>query len=242
MTDTTKIPPAEYTEIADKIRSGEYFRESQTIYDATVHDMMSERYFYVLITCIAFLIFVVTFVAMQGLYPLDRLEPFIVKAEDLVEEVPRIRTLMASKGDDVEESLMKFVVSNYVILREGYNISTIDKSMNGIKAQSTPKVFEEFQQYIDPSNPESPIKLYQRHTVKTIKVLVVKLIPQDEEYGAEVLYEATLESKSEQKKSRWQANIAFNYSGITVDENRAGAKQLSFTVTSYENKLLQDIK
>ncbi len=241
-----KPPPesshSEYLEITDKIRSGEYFRESQSIYDATIHDLMAERYFYVLITCVAFVIFFVTFHAVQGLYPLERLEPFIVKAEDITEEVPNIKKLLTNSGDDVNESIMRFVVSNYVILREGYNITTIDKSMNGVKSQSTPELYEQYQRYINPENPESPIKIYQRHTVKTIKILAVKVLPQEEDNVAEVLYEATLQSKSEQKKSRWQANISFKYTGIAVDGGNSDRRQIGFTVTQYNNKLLQDIE
>ena len=46
----------EYLSIAEKVRSGEYFREARSMYDVGVNDPMSERYFYLFITSIALLL------------------------------------------------------------------------------------------------------------------------------------------------------------------------------------------
>jgi type IV secretory pathway component VirB8 len=56
----------------------------------------------------------------------------------------------------------------------------------------------------------------------------------------EVVYEATVESKTDIKKTLWQANIAFNYNGIELDEETGKVKPISFVVTDYRIKRLQD--
>ncbi len=235
--------PEQSPELTEKIRTGEYYREALHMYDSLVHDPMAERYFYVLITILSGFILLITFVAMQGLYPLQTPVPFIYSINDVVEDVPRIQTLLVKKGEDPSEALLRFIVENYVMKREEYNIDTIDSNMNGIKAQSTPEVFTAFQNYVDPqNNPESPINLYQRHSMRKIAILSSKRLSSEAKYGMEILFEATVESKNDTKKSRWQANIAFNYSGLTLDESTGKAKPVDFLVTQYDNKRLQDIK
>lgn len=232
--------PEDHAEIAERIRSGEFFRESRTMYDFGVHDPMVERYLYVLITSIAILILMVAIFAARGLYPLQRSVPFIVSSNNVVEDLPLIKTIIAYKGESASDAVLRFVVENYVTLREEYNIENFDRGVNGIKSQSTADVFQEFQKQIDPRNPESPITLYQRHSRRTISILSSKLLP--ENAGMEVAFEATVESKTEIKKSRWQADIAFNYTGVTIDQDTGQVTPPEFIVTQYRVKRPQDIK
>jgi type IV secretory pathway component VirB8 len=236
------IPPEEHLEIAEKVRSGQYFRESMGMYDDLIHDLMAERYFYVLVTVLSLLSLAIAMIAVTGLYPLERPTPFIVSSDDITEEVPRMRSLRNDPSDGVDDALMRFNISNYLTLREEYNIERLDRNVRGVKAQSTAEVFAVYQTAIDPSNSDSPIKLYQRHTVKKINVLVVSIMPETQGYTAEVLFEAVLEGKAQIKKSRWQANISFNYTSIELDENTGKVKPPSFVVTNYSSKILQDIQ
>ena len=239
---SSQLPPEEYSETSESVRSGEYFREASSVYDAMIHDTMSERYFYVVITALASLILLVALWAMQKLYPLERAVPFIVSSENLVEDVPNIRSLLAEKGDDPSEALLGFMVSNYVKNREEYDIEAIDKNLNGVKTQSTEEVFQQYQDFVDPRNPNSPITQYQRHSTKKIQILNSKLYKTGDSQVMEVLYEASVKGKNTIKKSRWQANISFIYSGIELDDGGEGVKPVTFIVTKYDNKLLQDIQ
>jgi len=228
--------PDEYLEIAEKVRTGEYFREAQSMYDLTVHDPMSERYMFIAITVFSMLIFFLAFMASQGLYPLTTTVPFIYNENDIVEDLPRIHSLIEYKGQKPSEALLHFFVRHYVTTREEYNIETFDRDLSGIKSQSTDEVFKEFQQQITPENPDSPITLYQRFSNRNINVISVK--PTEE--GVEVMYEALVEGKGTVKKSIWVSNIAFNYSGIALDENTGKVKPVNFVVTHYRTKRLQD--
>ena len=230
----------ESIDIAEQIRSGEFFRESQRMYDFAVHDPMAERYLYLLITSLAVLVFFIAFIAMQGLYPLRQSVPFIVSSNDIVEELPSIKSLLAYKGEGAEDALLRFVVENYVRLREEYNIETFDRNVNGVKSQSSEEVYQAFQRQIDPRNPESPITLYQRHSHRKISILSSKRLKDGS--SMEVVFESSIEGKNEIKKARWQANIAFHYIGVTIDQDTAKLTSSEFLVTQYSVKRFQDIK
>ena len=51
--------------IAEKVRSGEYFREARHMYDLSVHAPMADRYFYIFITALELIIFFIAFGAAQ---------------------------------------------------------------------------------------------------------------------------------------------------------------------------------
>jgi type IV secretory pathway component VirB8 len=232
-------PSEESTEVAEKIRSGEFFREMHAMYDFSIHDPMVERYVYLLISLLAGLIFLVSVVAVNGLYPLKVSIPFIVSSNDIVEDRPHIRSLITQKGESVSTAVLRFVAQNYVMIREEYDINTFDRDVNGVKSQSSPQTFEEYQRLSDPGNPESPIAQYQRHSKRKVEVLFTR---QTGDNSMEVTFEATVIGKTDIKKSNWQANMTFNYSGIALDQSTGKVKPFTFTVTGYKVKRLQDVK
>ena len=238
---TDPSPSDDYREVAEKVRTGEYFREARNIYDLMVHDAMAERYMYMLVTAVGVVIFLVAVVASRALYPLQTSVPFAFSADNLVEELPRITSLLSYKGEDPSEALLNFMVKNYVSFREGYDIDTFDRNSNGIKSQSSPEVFDVYQRQVDTANPESPLALYQRHSKRKITILSTKRL-YDQDFGMEVTFEAAVESKTDIKKTLWQANIAFNYSGVALDQKTEKVKPVTFTVTDYRVKRLQDAR
>lgn len=233
--------PAEHLETAEKVRTGEYFREGRSMYDMMVHDPMAERYIYIVITAIAVLIFFIAFSAMRALYPLETPIPFAVASNNLVEDVPRMKSMLAQKGENPSEALLRFLVQNYVDTREGYEVDTFERDVNGVRSQSTKEVMDKYRELIDPNNPDSPLTLYQRHSKRKIEIISYKHLD-DEEGSAEVEFEATVIGKTDIKKTRWQANISFNYSGIALDDETGKVNPMEFVVTDYRIKRLQDVR
>jgi hypothetical protein len=90
-----KIHPRDedYQDIADKVRTGEYFREARKMYDLTIHDPMAERYMYVFITAISLLVLLIALYAAQSLYPLQSPVPLIFNTNDVIEDLPHIQKL-----------------------------------------------------------------------------------------------------------------------------------------------------
>lgn len=226
----------DYVEIAGKVRTGEYFREARKMFDVTVHDPMAERYLYIFISVLSFIILTIAIQAAKALYPLESQVPLIFYANNVIEDIPRIRKLQAFKDEDPGEAVLRFMVGHYVQMREGYDIVTFDRDVNGVRSQSSEDVVREFQAYINPRNPEGPISQYQRHSRRTITIVNMRRLPD----SMEVIFDAAVESKTAVKNSRWRANIAFKYSGIELDEKSERVKPVSFIVTKYHSKRLQD--
>jgi type IV secretion system protein VirB8 len=151
--------------------------------------------------------------------------------------------LLSYKGQDPAEGLLQFLLKNYVVTYEEYNIETFDRNINGIKKQSSDAVTAEFQRLIDPNNPDSPLTLYQRHSQRSIAVLSVRSDSEmRERKEAEVVFEATVTSRTEIKNTRWLADITFDFNGLELDEETGKVKPFAFQVTSYRTKRLQDIE
>jgi type IV secretory pathway component VirB8 len=225
--------------LESRIRSGEYFREAHNWYSGLAHDPMTERYFYIFITIIAVIIFFISFISIQMLYPLKSTAPFIVRSMDMMEDLPRIRPL-ARKGEDPNAAVVRFLLRHYVSLREEYDVKLVDRNDLGVRGHSSPEVYAEYERYIDPKNPESPVTLYQRHAVRDVQVLEIRGLSL-RTGEAEVVFRATVDNKPDQT-SQWIANISFTYKNIALDEVTGKPAPLQFIVTRYRTKRLQDIQ
>jgi len=228
----------DYIEIADKVRTGEYFREARKMYDLAIHDPMAERYVFVFLTALSLLTLLIAFSAAQSLYPLKSDVPLIFDTNNVMEDLPRIQKLQKNKEDPASEAALRFMVKHYVEIREQYDIATFDRDVNGVKSQSSDEVDREFRGMISQQNPQGPISQYQRHSKRRIVIISTKRLLD----SMEVIFDAYVESKTDIKKSRFRANIAFKYSGIELDEKGKKVKPVSFLVTKYHSKRLQDAK
>lgn len=227
----------EYIEIAEKVRSGEYFREARSLYDLYIHDLMAERYLYILITAASLFIFIIALMGAEGLYPLRTDVPFIVSSNDIVDDLPRIKSLMNHKGELPSNAMLDFLVSNYVVLHESYDIDHFDRNISGVQSQSSSEIFANFQKSIDVQNPESPVVVYQRHSKRIIHVISSRQTS-DDKPGMEVRFDATVDGPTGSSTTHWQANLTFQYSGIELDKKTDKVKPFNFIVTGYETKRL----
>lgn len=235
------IDPQEAREIAEKVRSGEFFQEGRQMYDLAVHDPMSERYFYVLVMAVAALVFLLAYGGMQALYPLEQSTPFIFTTEDNIEDVPQMKSLLEYRGEDPNEALVRFYSELYVMFREEYNIDKFDRDSGSIVSLSSPEIAQEYLTSIDRANPDSPIRQYQSHSRRRIVIDRVRRL-HDQAFGAEVTFQAIVEGRGERTTSRWQANLAFDYKPIELDDRNARITPPAFTVTRYQLKRLQDVE
>lgn len=247
----SNMDSSEYIEIAEKVRSGEYFREVRRMIDHDLHDPMTDRYWYILITIPSVIIVFVSFFALQTLYPLKPSVPFIFGINDIMEDVPRIKSLIKEKGEGADAALRRFLVANYVKEREEYDASTFDRNQIALKTLSSKPVFSEYQDAIALNNPNSPIVLYQRHTARIVNVTSVQLLQKTvnknstiEDYVMRVWYEARLQpaqlqyTAEQQPVTRWQVDVAFKYEPIKLNEQTGEITPYGFLVTGYNAKKL----
>jgi len=231
--------PEEYIHIAEKVRSGEYFREARSMYDISSNDPMAERYFYVFVTTLALLTLLFAFYAMQSLYPLSRNVPFIYALNDVLEDLPSIAPLKTDPRQSVDEAVLFFLAKTFITHYESYNINILERNYSGVEHYSTPEVFATYQTLLATSNPESPVMKYQRHSVRNINVLSTRVLTSPAD-TLEVIYEGSVENQEGAQKTKFRATMGYKYSGVEFDEKTDMVKPLDFQVTSYSTKIIQD--
>lgn len=227
--------PEDYIAIAEKVHSGEYFRESRAMYDIMVNDSLSERYFYVFVTILALLTMAISFFAMQSLYPLSRSVPFINWTENPVDERPALYKLKQYPEEPADSAILLYYCRNFVLQYEEYDIRTIERNMNGLRGSSTPELFADYQRMMQPTNPESPVVKYQRHSSRLIKISSSKILKSPTP-TVEILFEATVRSENGNQTAKFRALVGYDYSGIEIDTRTGKITPPRFVVTSYSSK------
>lgn len=237
MQQTPPPLPEDSEEIAKKISSGEFFRESMEAYHKRYVDLISERYFYLGITAASVLIFLCSIVSIMLLYPLNKRVPFIYQTVDAVDDLPIMKP-MGERKVDVNQQIKEFLVANYIRFRENYSIDTLDRNANGVKSQSTDALYQQYQTLMDPANPNSPISLYQRQGVRNVAVERVNISNQGKEYRAEAKVNATLVTPEGTKKETLRVIITFSFDDIAVNQDTGDVSPLRFLVTSYQSEIV----
>jgi type IV secretory pathway component VirB8 len=86
------------------------------------------------------------------------------------------------------------------------------------------------------------VLLYQRQTERKIKILSSQKLEREKPpFSMQVVYEATLRdiaSNKSDKPERFQADVAFTYENIKLDEKTGTVEPYRFQVTDYRTKRL----
>jgi type IV secretion system protein VirB8 len=102
-----------------------------------------------------------------------------------------------------------------------------------IRALSSRKIFSSYVDYIDTSrNPDSPIILYKNNVKRIIEVekIVFPKVSNSPEH-VKVYYKAIEKSDTNEKTSRWVADMSFSMTDVNnVLDDKAN---IQFTVTKY---------
>ena len=64
--ENNELSPDEYIDIAEKVRSGEYFRDSRTMVDIDIHDPMADRYWYIAVTTMSIFITLLAYTSPEA--------------------------------------------------------------------------------------------------------------------------------------------------------------------------------
>lgn len=241
MEDSEQAYYDDYIEIADKVRSGEYFREARKMFDIDIHDPMSDRYLYILFILVSLVTVFISYEAYTSFFPLRPRVPFIYVTYDIVEDRPMVKTLVDYHGEDANVALRRFLVKHYVKLREDYSAPIFDRNHNAVKSLSTPDVFRAYELFISPLNPESPVSLYHRSMARTINI--VSIIPivdiekekNNHEYRVQVVYDAVIErGETKINQTRHKVDVAFIYKDIRLDSETGRIEPYGFVVLSYK--------
>ena len=238
--------PDEYVDIADKVRSGEYFRDARSMVNIDIHEPMAERYWYMFITALSIIITIIAVIAFMALFPLKMRVPFIFATNNIVDDYPKIKSLLNYVGEDPNFALRRHLIGHYVKLREQYDATVFDRDHNAVLYLSRPNVLKEYDEFVSPLNPYGPVAMYQRNTQRKINILSTVEFEDDNKkengrklYSMRVVYESMLKRGEQQiKQGDYQVDIAFIYEDISLDNETGKVKPYGFIVTSYQIKSL----
>lgn len=219
--------------VAEKIRSGAYFKEAISWYSLIYHRPIAERCYFIVVIVLAAFTTLISVIAAVDLMPLKPAIPFVMYSRDVFTDLPRIQST-GKEEKDPNISVAKYLAKNYVTLREEYNLKVIERDIHFVENSSTPEIYLSYRQQLDPQNPSSPIVRYERHSTRSIAIKSVTLRPDGEFSGADVKFAATVTGPQGTETTIWTARLTFNYTPLEIDQNTAKVTPMKFTVTGYE--------
>ena len=228
-------------EIAAAIEDGTYFRESRRWYSSVYMSLISERYFFIVLTSIAFLTSVIALIAVLRLLPLNPRMPFLYEARNAYEEVPTIVPIKTYRTQDMNDALRRFFLVEYVSRREGYSSRTVDDRLNFVRNYSDEETYERYDKYLDIANPRSPVQklgnLYTLSAAVDSSTLVITPSSKPDTYLASVEYEVDLYTQKLEKQVSYRADLTFSYKDLIVDQTDDMHKGDHFKITPMEFKV-----
>ena len=234
-------------DIADSIRGGAYFKEAHAWYTTKYMSILSERFFFIVLTLIAFVTLMFAVSAFIGLMPINRQIPFFYVSRDISRELPLMKPLRASQLEPINDALRRYFVAAYVVNRENYTLDKLQPQYRMVQKHSDENAFAVYRRFIDPSNPRSPITMYQRKSIKEVSIIHVVTTPDvtPGRYNATVDFAARVKSFGKEERSTWQAQLLFTYQDLTVDQTEEVSDKplkvtpMKFTVQEYTSRELR---
>jgi len=128
------------------------------------------------------------------------------------------------------------LLQNYIINRESYDYGKLSKQFLHIRNSSTRIIFKRFYDYMNISNPDSPVIRYQKYAKRNIVINDINFASNNE-----VIVEFRSIAKDSGGKIfedlKWQAHIGFDMSDMKT--KLPGGSKFNFTVTDYKLKILE---
>lgn len=222
--------------IAEKLEDGSYFKEGRQWYSAIYISPISERIFFIILTCVAGLIFIMAVLALLYLLPIKPRIPFVYRAANMFEEVPTMVRLKKPE-DPANPAIVRYYLSAYTTMRESYSEDKFLSSRAFVKAYSDPSVFDEYNRLTHPDNPRSPIRRFGRFIDLSAKVQSVRFDRSAQPYKATVQFSTEEIGTSVSEKTNWTATINFFYTDLVerdVIDPKTGHIMLEFDEPTFQ--------
>ncbi len=205
----------------EDIETGEYYVAAKGWYSDIFHTPIAERSYYIIIITLAIINFFYALDSFIGIFPVRPSAPFITYSENSLDEWPRIKRLSVSSSEDKNIAVMRFLLENYVINRESYDLKNYELRYRNIWSQSTDAVFEAYKAQMAASNPASPYHQYTNEAKRVVDVMSVTYNTGKEASHARIIFKTTIISLVNNKEishTKWVADITYKYDNFVVDQ------------------------
>ena len=234
--------------IARKIESGEYYSEAMQWFHEKFTRPRTEFSYFFIICVLAVIALLIGIAAFSRIFPLSPGENFVMGRALGPRENLRISSI-SKAGDTANDSLMKFMLSEYVQAREEYIEDKLSRNFRIIKKFSGSDVLDQYLDDTAVTNPQNPVILYGKQAVINISIDRVQLLDalgkpaHDANVKRAIVNYTTIltfVSDNHQETAQRQADITFQYKQIAVNQETGAISQKpEMSITSYKTNPLK---
>ncbi len=236
-------PKKEYRDfIRYSVESGDFYKDAFEWYIFRYISPVCDRTWLFFTTIASVVITYILAIMVINSFPIKEKIPIIVQAKDTVLYYPIITPLRDSKDlKTVEESVIKYLLINYIKEREEYNFAKIttndlNQRFNIIKNNSTPGEFRRFKSFVSLNNKNSPIKDFGKNVARKV---AIESFSFKREINEDFISKAKNFVYTELPS---QANISFRLTELKGDKQtvRNYLARISFKFLRIDNQNLDD--
>lgn len=236
-------------EIAEKIRSGEYFKEAWDWYALKYIYPVTQRTIFLFISIGSLLITILSIYVFISFLPIKMKVPVVAVNQDMSLDYSRIIKLPVPEKTSPDLPVIQYLVQGYVTNWESYTYKNIPRQLTFLNTFSTDGLAKEIDRRYDIRNLNSPVLKYRDHTTRTITItnyslerakdFAVENNEQKDILVVDVPYRAIVQFTSEERNvlgvttKQWVAEVNFTMSPIVYEKEKKAFRPLDFKVTAY---------
>jgi type IV secretion system protein VirB8 len=215
----------------------EHFQEAKIWYQEKYLQPLLHRSVLVCVTTILIVILIIMSAQIYKLLPAHIVIDYGIVFDD--SNIDRKITITPAKGveDNIELSIAKILLENYVIEREKYHYSSLKNQIDFVKINSSNKVFTQYYNFISINNGLSPVLHFQDKITRSIEIIYTNFTS---DYSAQVQFRSVAKDANQKivEQTLWQTDINFEID--QVDIKKANGSKFNFKITHYNIKLLNN--
>lgn len=213
-------------------------------YQDKYQHVLVQRNMLALLALVALVVALVAVFSVARLAPLKSVEPYLVQVDEKTGITRTVDTLSRNRIA-ADEKIDRYFVSLYVRTRESYNISVLRYNYNVIRVLSAIGVYNDFNEFVRPSNENSPAAklgtLGQREVViNSMSYIVNPPMPNGQiEVTPEKIMQVNFTTtdilpNAGDSSMKWVATVTFIYAKLSLNETDRMLNPLDFVVTNYQ--------
>jgi type IV secretory pathway component VirB8 len=229
-----------YEEITAMVRSGQYFKDAVDWYALKFIQPVTHRSFFILVTIVSVITSVASLSILTSILPVVEVLPLIRPNKAMADYRFELKKI-GKEGEDPNISVIKYLSSKYIQLREDYDFAQLSVDLDYVKRLSTE---EEYKRYVDlmkPDRAESLILKYRNHTRRVIEVREVVLLPRSPEsrlppnqHRIAAYFLAKEKGPVAGEDTLWKASLDVRFSDVVFYKDTEKFAPMDFIVTRYE--------
>lgn len=206
----------------EEVADGTYFRKARQWYSDIHHYPITQRSYFFIIITLSLFISAYGVSAFYGVFPLTVKVPFLVYSEDAWVDLPIAKKITQDPYEDKNDAVMRFMLEDYVVNRESYDLDHYELRYRNIASESTRGVFDKYKANMDATNLYSPYRIYTNRFKRVVNLLTYN-VNKDAGHDSTVriTFYATVVNVfdgQEVKRSKYQVDMRYHYDPFKIDQ------------------------